>query len=256
VTGLAVSGDGTTALSVGANETVALWDIARGRRLARPAPQPPQVLAAAMSSDARWGLFVYAGSIAKVDLETFQPSGQPIKTGQLTGSNADDAIRAVAVSTEGKGLVGGVDGKLFLIDPTEKAEPKPLTGGHRQTILRATFSPSGRLAATGSGTVQADMPQAWRENAVCLWDIKSVALKWKGEGHTSPVSAVTFAANGRLLASGGADGEVRVWDVEDGRSLATFSGHSGKILGLAFAPDGKTLWSGAADRTLRQWRLP
>jgi WD40 repeat protein len=124
-------------------------------------------------------------------------------------------------------------------------------------VLCATFAPTGSLVATGGGGVlQVGAIQPGRENPVCLWDTNGPALKWRAEGHAQPVVCVAFAADGRLLASGGADGAVRVWGVEDGRPVATFPGHTGRVLGLAFTADGKALWSGAADRTLRQWRLP
>jgi serine/threonine protein kinase len=249
VTGLAVSADGLTALSVGADETVALWDLTRSRRAWQSPKQALRVLAAAMAPDARNGLVVYPGLILRVSLDRFQAVGPPIKTAQLTGSRSDDAIRVAAVSADLKALVGGGDGKLFLIDPAEKARPKPLTG-HAGSVLCAAFAPDGRQAATGGAG------QAGRENAVCLWDVGEPALKWKGDGHARPVVCVAFAPDGRHLASGGADGEVRVWAVEDGKPVATFAGHTGRVFALAFTPDGKAVWSGAADGTLRQWRLP
>src|SRR5262249_53472131 len=146
-------------------------------------------------------------------------------------------------------------GKLFLIDWSEKIKPKPLVG-HREAVLCAVFAPSGDLAATGGGGVlQVGMLQPGQENLVCLWDVGGAVMKWKGEGHTRPVVCVAFSPDGRFLASGATDGEVRVWTVEDGKPAGIFKGHTGRVLGLAFGSDGKTLWSGAADRTLRQWRL-
>ncbi|MDB5309286.1 MAG: prkC 29 [Gemmataceae bacterium] len=256
VTGLAVSADGKTALSVSADDTVALWDLARGRRSSQSPRQALHVLGAAVAPDAKLGLAVYPRVIVKVNLEQFQAIGQPIKTTHLLGSDLEDAVRAVAVSADRKGLVGGVDGKLFLIDLTDKAKPKPMTA-HREAVLCAAFSPNGRLAATGGGGVlQLGALQPGRENAVCLWEVAGPTLRWRADAHARPVVSVAFSPDGHLLASGGADGEVRVWAVVDGKPVATLTGHTGRVLALAFTPDGKSLWSGAADRTLRQWQLP
>jgi RNA polymerase sigma factor (sigma-70 family) len=55
-------------------------------------------------------------------------------------------------------------------------------------------------------------------------------------------AAVTLAADpsGKLLASGGTDGVVRLWDASSGRNLARLPGHEYAIM-AAFSPDGKWL---------------
>jgi serine/threonine protein kinase len=256
VTQVVVSGDGKTALSVSADETVALWDLTRGRRESQSPKQPLRVLRAAVSPDGRQALAVYPKVILKVNLEKFQPYGQPIKTAQLTGLDQDDAVQAVALSQDRKGLVGGVDGKLFLLDLAEKARPKALAG-HKEAVRCAAYAPSGGLAATGGGGVlQVGELRPGRDNVVCVWDAAAGALKWRGEGHSAPVVSVAFDPDGKRLASGSADGEVRVWDAASGEPVAAFKGHSGRVLALAFTPGGTGLASGAADGTVRQWRLP
>jgi WD40 repeat protein len=201
-----------------------------------------------MSPDGRRGLVVYAGSIMKVNFDTFQPIGQlPINTFHLTGSNAEDAIQVAAVSSERKGLVGGINGKLFLLDIPDKGRagpPKPLTG-HTDAVLSAEFAPNGKFAAT-----------AGKDRTVRLWDVSGHTLKWTAEGHLQPVVSVAFSSDGSFLASGDTAGAVHVWDASNGKPIATFSGHTNPVLSLAFAPDGKSLWSASGDKSLRQWRLP
>ena len=256
VTQVVVSGDGKTALSVGADETVARWDLARGKRDAQTPRQPLPVLRTAVAPDGRSALAVYPKVILKVNLETLQPYGRPINTSQLTGSDLDAAVQAVAVSADRKGLVGGLDGKLVLLDLTEKARPKTLAG-HTEAVRCAAFAPGGGLAATGGGGVlRVGELRPGKDNAVCVWDTAAGTLKWRAEGHAAPVVSVAFDPAGRHVASGGADGEVRVWDAADGRPVAAFKGHAGRVLALAFTPDGTALASGAADGTVRLWRLP
>ena len=82
-------------------------------------------------------------------------------------------------------------------------------------------------------------------------------------GHQTPIAAVAFSPDGRLLASGAGgettrsatriDNAVRIWDVAGAKQLAAFEGHRAAITCLAFSPDGSTVASGSRDGTLRIW---
>ena len=52
--------------------------------------------------------------------------------------------------------------------------------------------------------------------------------------HTTPVITATVDSTGTLLATGGADGVVKVWDIRGGYVTHTFRGHAGVISALHF----------------------
>jgi WD40 repeat protein len=60
------------------------------------------------------------------------------------------------------------------------------------------------------------------------------------EGHCESVRAAAFSTDGRWVASGDDDGNVRIWDAMDGHLIAQLP-HAIKIGAICFSPDGDWL---------------
>ncbi len=64
---------------------------------------------------------------------------------------------------------------------------------------------------------------------------------------------VAFSPDGKLLATGDAEGGLRLWQVANGQLLLNFEGHVGWVWSVAFHPDSQTLASCSSDKTIRLW---
>jgi tricorn protease-like protein len=69
----------------------------------------------------------------------------------------------------------------------------------------------------------------------------------------SAVYAVAFSPDGRLLASGNADGSIHFWDTSTGKERRAFHAHDQVVKAIAFTGDSRQLVSGGLDRTVRLW---
>ena len=69
------------------------------------------------------------------------------------------------------------------------------------------------------------------------------------------VLSVALSPDGKFLAAGTANAEVRIWQMEKRTLLHTCKGHMDWVRAVAFSPDGKILASGSHDRTIRLWNV-
>jgi len=79
-------------------------------------------------------------------------------------------------------------------------------GSHTEMIFSLAGSPVGPMFATAS-------------YHIFLWNVSQVKFVRKLEGHDSPVNALCFTEDGKMIASGTREREVVLWDVVSGDEL-------------------------------------
>jgi len=82
--------------------------------------------------------------------------------------------------------------------------------GHGGWVLTAAFSPDGKIVASAGVATTSYMVAP---GDVHLYSSVSGFPYALLRGHTKRVTAIAFSADGKLLASGSADGSVRLWGV-------------------------------------------
>ena len=132
--------------------------------------------------------------------------------------------------------------ELSLLNTVSNVAAPNTLGGHANQVWAVSFSPNGKLLATGSA-----------DKTVKLWDTTTRKEIKTLSGHTDWVYAVSFSPNGKLLATGSRDNTVKLWDTTTDKEIKTLTGHTDAVLAVSFSPDGKRLATGSRDKTVKLW---
>ncbi|HEY1600046.1 MAG TPA: c-type cytochrome domain-containing protein [Pirellulales bacterium] len=167
-------------------------------------------------------------------------------------------IYAVALTPDGQYTACGRANQIFVYHtPTGKlvgrlTDPELLRAGVYQKpgvadldlVQSLAISPDGyTLASGGYRTIK-----LWsRPRNVRAFTLDAVAPE--------SVAAITVSADGKWLATGGNDGQVKLWDATQGAAARTLSGHTAGITSLVFSADGARLFSGSLDKSVRCWQV-
>jgi WD40 repeat protein len=238
---LAFSPDGRTLAAGNAGGTVELWDPQSGRprRVLTQFQFQGHVSAIAFSPD---------GKILAVGTERDRGPGQLLlletSTGKLTRrwSAHSNGVTSVAFSPVGDRIAstGSYDEKARVWD-VRTGTLRQTLGKQVREVESVAYSPDGRWIVGG-----VNLPDA-RYGEVVFWDARTGQAQRKLPGrffsNFGVVPEIDYSADGKMLATGEADGGIRLWDASSGRVERTWKAHGEKVEGIAFSRDGRYLAS-------------
>lgn len=257
-------------LSWNRNVEYHMWEIESGREvLSFTGEQESLFNGLALSPDSN-----YIASAARGELFLWDPfNKEKLHTIPYEGWS-------LAISPDSKKLVGG--STTLKSWDTKSGEELLTYEGHTRSVGRIVFAPDGNTFASGdsggkiniwylkpSQHIEADKPpqDIEKDQQPSLAKIlRSITgnnktkkpdklLKRTLMGHTLPIKALHFSADGEKLVSGSADGTAKVWQVNNGEELLTIHGHTGSVKDIRFVNNGTTLLSGGSDGIITETNL-
>jgi WD40 repeat protein len=130
--------------------------------------------------------------------------------------------------------------------PSGPPVPKLALVGHDSWIHALALSPDGRQLAAGDfvGRLTLRSTDGTMETTQTI------------EAHRGSIRSVSFSRDGKLVATAGNDGAVRIWSTDDGREVLALAEHGCHVYQTAFHPDGKTLISADLKGVIREFEPP
>ena len=272
VRALAISPDGTRAISGSFDSSAIRWSLQRNEAEQVLRFHDGAVNAVVFLGDGR---IASSGEDARIAI---WKRGEPQPSAVLEGHEAP--VVALAVSPDGTLLASASWDRTARLWPLAGGAPRVIAR-HAQNVNGIAFTPDGRAlvsagydatlriaALDGQGSpITVTMPTplntvavaadgeiitAGADGKVYLVSAAGVLVGEVEAGQT-PIIAVASSADGRWIAAAGIRGSVAIIERAARKLERTLVGPGLPVWSVAFFPDGRTLLTGGTDRMIRRW---
>ncbi len=168
------------------------------------------------------------------------PSGPEIKT--LTGHTSE--VFCLGISTDGHVLASAGADKVIRLWSLPDGVPLKALEGHASTITCLAASPDGQYIASGG-----------RDNTIMLWTIPEGRLRSAFEPQKNLITCLGIHPDGQVLGSGSYDGSLTLWSASTGKAWLKIAAHQSAVTGLVFSQDGQLMITSGNDRMIQLWML-
>ena len=264
-------------LAVGSYGQVTVWDLHE----VRPATVLTNVLGAV--NDLRFSpdgqLLAVAGgqASARGDLRLFTVSDWKLRA-SLSGH--EDVVNSVSFSKDGQKLLSGSFDRTARLWEVASSKLERVLTHHSDFVTAVGFAPDGRHLFTGSKDRSVRLVELSgagkftfsdrQEDVLSLavhpggasvvvtglepdltwWNTQTGEKIRAAAGHRGAVHELTFSSDGKLLASAGADGTIKLWDGTTG-TLARSAVVGSPTYAVALRSDGGLVAAGSFDGLVR-----
>jgi len=246
VLAVAVTADGKQIATSDESKAVHIWSAESARELSR-LPNNDRVDALAWSPDGQRLACGYTENNPGIRIWEVPRAQQRVATLTHQTLTRQYPAAALAWTRDGKYLASGGNDRIARVwDPDTRSETEGKPAEllelarlpHGDTLRGVSWSPDGRLLATGGGN----------DHFVRVWDARA------GEGRLAlggTIQAEAVSADGRLIASASGDGReytVRSWEWDGERGSELFQvKQRDRVQALALSSDARLLAAGTAD---------
>jgi WD40 repeat protein len=252
--GISFSPDGKLlASTAGQTNTIKLWDVPNHKEIATLTGHRHWIKSLNFSpngqwlASAAWDYTIKLWNVRDCIKTTTCEASETLKLDSQFIHNVSFSPDGTLLASAGnKGW--GTNNNIQLWDVATRpinTKPIKILQGHRDFINSISFSPNGKLLASGSN-----------DKTIKIWDVANAKEIKTLTGHSDGVQWVNFSRDGKLLASTSNDQSIKLWNVTTGKEIKTLTGHTNSVTSVIFGSNGQWLVSGSQDKTIKLWDVP